>query len=169
MKKFMLVLVLTYSQVTLAESLSVHLFGLTGHGEKPGSEAAARMTRKLDDNGIFAQHPEFNMTYKTDTWNFTSIMLKDCFDNTAYYLGAGKTIWKDETQDVGFTFGIYYRESVPDVNVPTYLQKNGYDYLPFPFLTYSKRIPITEKLNFETSLASNLILNHWTFGFNFEF
>lgn len=169
MKKFSIAILLFTTMAMADESLTVATFGLTYHGQRPEENAVRRMTRKVDASGMWAQHVELNLIYRNDDMMYSSMIMKDCFDSTAYALAAGKNFVRGANYDIGFLMGIYVRPNNGVLTTGKEFRRGNFDYLPMPMLTYSHRIPITEKFSFETNLGINFFLNHMNFGFNYKF
>ena len=159
------------SQPAVADTLTISNIGVTVHGLQPDKSTAAIMKNKIDSTGRFAAHPELNMVYRKDALILNAVVLRDCFDNTTYYISGGKRLWlsKSSESDVSFLMGLYVRPSVKDLKVPDKLQSGNRDWLPLPFLTYTKRIPINQKGNFEFNVGTNFFLTHATVGYSFNF
>lgn len=168
--KYILTLVLILSLNTYADSLNIGLLGLTFHGMSSDIDYAPQMKRKIDKNGIFAHHIEFNLTYiNKDNFIFNSTILKDCFDNDAYYLGIGKQWEVSENLYAHFTIGMYVRKTfAKDIDLTIGSSDGKMDYIPAPWIGLKRNFEINESWSFSTQVNTNVFLTHGTFGFEFK-
>lgn len=168
-KSLLAFLILITPLLCRADYLTVNVIGLTLHG--PGMEinTADKMPRKIDSGGRLIRHPELNMTYKTEeNFIYNATWLRDCFDNSAWFAGAGKSYHVTENGSFQLTFGIYARPKVANIDVSIAVQKDGMDYIPTPWAGYSYDIPLTEYFSLNAQVNSNVLLTHSSFGLTYK-
>lgn len=129
------------------------------------------MKNKIDSDGILARHSETNFLYKNNKWFYAAAVMEDCFDDPAYYFGAGREFWSssDKSQYIGILVGLYIRRSENVTGAPGDLQHGSHDYLPFPFIVYSKTFPVLKTYGAAVSLGTNIYVTHLTIGMRYLF
>lgn len=168
--KNLIILITLISLNLSAESLNIGFFGITAHTAGGDLDYSDKMKRKIDKNGVFAHHIEFNMTYvNKDSFLINATMLKDCFDNDAYFLGAGKQWEISENLYGQFSVGIYARKNfAKNVNLEIGSTHGKIDYIPTPWIGLKRNFPINNSWSISTQINTNVFLTHGTFGIEFN-
>jgi hypothetical protein len=169
MKKICLLVFLFISQ-SKADSLNLSVMGITMHAISPGAYGIQdREKRKIDSDGRFAQNPEINLTYTQENqWFYNATILKDCFDNTGYFLGAGKQFEWSENLYWSLAFGVYARKLMPTILFEYGVDSGDYNYAPTPWLGFKKVFPMGSTWGFSVQANTNYFLTHASVGLEVE-
>lgn len=152
-----------------AESLSVHLVGITAHGTAVSKAAADEMKNKLDESGVFALNRQFTLTYRQGRVFYTSALIDDCFKKPVVMLGYGRTLWESGSHTLDASLVLYMRERADYFAAPDVTEQGNLMLLPLPFVSYTHSLPLPENFFFESRISGNVFINHLSFGLRKEF
>ena len=181
--KYIILLLLLLPSTAYADSLEIHLQGLTIHGFQNTGDVSKRMPRKIDDNGQAVLTPGFAIAWNKNDWIFSQSFVKDCYDNFASSTLFGRQ-WNTKIPNLTLQFlgGVYIRERpllciegvcFEAVDIPwkirSTLGNNDIDIIPMAFGGINYRQSLGKRAYLHVNLFTNVVLTHFTTGIGWDF
>jgi hypothetical protein len=147
--------------------------GLTYHGGEVHEELPSQMPNKRDSQGKKVVHP-MEVHYSADfssNFRISTIVLRDCFDEPAFYVGAGQQF--GDGLQVGYSIGLYGRRihryvgedgrSATPMSLPLSQKRGSWEYSPTMFISVGYT-HWWDDFGMFGSLGSNYLLTHAQVG-----
>ena len=147
-----------------AQEKQISFFGITHHGI-PAIEPknTVSLKNKLDKSGIWAQNPQFNLTfYEKENLKNISLVV-DCYRSLALNLAKGKRYQYNDKFYYGYIYGLYFRQNPSVKDNPEFRLTENFQLIPTAAINLQYKV--TEKITFR--LTANYIINFFDIAYDF--